>query len=188
VAGVQQQLHPRNKQQEETTMPNWTANTIRALGTPQDLRAFLEAVKWEDTVFDFNRIIPMPEFLKHTGKGYRVIDGERVESWYVIDANPEAEKVRRFTADEEASLEAIGHFNWYDWSIDHWGTKWNAHDPKTAESGIAFGYVEIHFETAWAEPLPVLQKMCAMFPQISFVCTWEYEDDDERYSLERFVG
>jgi hypothetical protein len=41
-------------------MPNWTANIIRALRTPQDLRAFLEAAKGEGGVFDFNRLIPMP--------------------------------------------------------------------------------------------------------------------------------
>lgn len=110
-------------------MPIWTENTIRARGTPQELRAFIEAVKWEDKVFDFNRIIPMPELLKHTGKGSRTIDGERVESWYVIDHTepfPKQEHVRRFTQDEEALLEAIGHRNWYDWSVDNWGTKWNA--------------------------------------------------------------
>jgi hypothetical protein len=103
-------------------MPNWTANTIRALGTPQDLRAFLDAVKWEDKVFDFNRILPMPEILKHTGKGCRIIDGQRVESWYVIDntaAFPKEEHVRRFTVEEEVLLEAIGHHNWYDWSVDN---------------------------------------------------------------------
>ena len=172
-------------------MPNWTANTIRALGTPQDLRAFLEAVKWEDKIFDFNRIIPMPELLRHTAKGARIIDGQRVESWYVIDdteAFPKEEHVRRFTAEEEALLEAIGHRNWYDWSVENWGTKWNAANPDIDTSSIANGYLEVSFDTAWAEPLPVLQKMGAMFPHISFLCTWEYEDDSERYSLEPIVA
>ena len=172
-------------------MPNWTANTIRALGTPQDLRAFLEAVKWEDKVFDFNRIIPMPGLLKNTGKGIRIIDGQRVESWYVIDNTevfPKEEHVRPFTADEEALLEALGHRNWYDWSVDHWGTKWNAFHPEINQTGSAYGYVEIRFETAWAEPMPVFQKMFEIFPHISFSCTWEYENDNERYSIERLVA
>jgi hypothetical protein len=42
-------------------MPNWTSNTIYVTGKPADLRAFLEAVKWQDEVFDFNRLVPMPE-------------------------------------------------------------------------------------------------------------------------------
>ena len=172
-------------------MPNWTANTIRALGTPQDLRAFLDAVKWEDRVFDFNRVIPMPELLKHTGKGCRIIDGKRVESWYVIDtteAFPKEEHVRRFTVEEEVLLEAIGHRNWYDWSAENWGTKWNACHSEIDDAGIAYGYLEISFQTAWAEPLPVFQKLFELFPQISFVCVWEYEGSDERYSVERILG
>ena len=123
-------------------MPNWTTNIIRALGTPKDLRAFLEAVKWEDKVFDFNRIIPMPELLKHTAKGCRVIDGEHVENWYVIDHTesfPKAEHVRRFTAEEQAVLKIIGHRNWYDWSVENWGTKWNACNSEIDETGIAYG-------------------------------------------------
>ncbi len=48
-------------------MPNWTSNSIRIDGTETDIRAFLETVKWEDEIFDFNRIVPMPELLKHTG-------------------------------------------------------------------------------------------------------------------------
>jgi len=34
----------------------------------------------------------------------------------------------------------------------------------------------------------VLQKICALFPQISFICTWEYEDDPERYFMERMAA
>jgi hypothetical protein len=172
-------------------MPNWTANTIRALGTPKDLRAFLEAVKWEDKVFDFNRIIPMPELLKYTGKGCRIIDGQRVESWYVLDHTtplPKNEHVRRFTAAEEAELEAVGHRNWYDWSWDNWGTKWNARRAEVNETALAYGYVEIHFETAWGEPMPIFRRLFDLFPHISFVCVWKYEDHWKRYSLRRYVG
>jgi len=172
-------------------MPNWTANTIRALGTPQNLRAFLEAVKWEDKVFDFNRIIPMPELLRHTGKGLRIIDGERVETWYVnhhTEELPKPEHVRRFTAEEEAVLEAIGHRDWYGWSCDNWDTKWNASHPEIDETDIAGGHVEIRFETAWAAPMPVFQKMFELFPDISFVCVWKHEDERKRHSLKRLVG
>jgi hypothetical protein len=35
-------------------MPHWTANTITVAGKPADLRAFLEAVTWEDAIFDLN--------------------------------------------------------------------------------------------------------------------------------------
>lgn len=50
-------------------MPNWTSNSIRIEGAEADIRAFLDVVKSQDQLFDFNRIIPMPELLMHTGSG-----------------------------------------------------------------------------------------------------------------------
>jgi hypothetical protein len=63
---------------KEKNMPNWTANTIDVSGKPADLRAFLEAVAWEDEIFNFHRLIPMPEILKHMGTGSRTIDGQDI--------------------------------------------------------------------------------------------------------------
>lgn len=169
-------------------MPNWTSNSIRIEGAEPDLRAFLEAVKWQDEIFDFNRIIPMPELLKHTGSGYQTIDGKEVREWYVIGnetallTNDKA--VRLFTPEEEATLKEIGHRDWYTWCSENWGTKWNACRAELAEDCAKEGYIEIRFETAWAPPMPVIEKMFEMFPKLSFVCTWENEGECERYSIE----
>ena len=167
-------------------MPNWTSNTLRAEGKEADLRAFLEAVKWQDEIFDFNRLIPMPDLLHHTGSGCCTIANQEVNSWFVNDLeNPHGEgAVRLFNVEEEAELKMIGYRNWYDWSCENWGTKWNACRAELAEDCVKDGYIEIHFETAWAEPRPVLRKMFEMFPQLSFVCTWQYEGDNEVFSVE----
>jgi hypothetical protein len=170
-------------------MPNWTSNTIRIEGAEADLRAFLEAVKWQDEIFDFNRIIPMPELLKHTGSGYRTIDGQQVREWYVIGNGAalaaDDKSVRLFTPEEEATLKAIGHRDWYTWSTEHWGTKWNACRAELAEDCAEERYIEIRFETAWAAPMPVIEKMFEMFPKLSFDCSWQDEDEDEIHSIVR---
>jgi hypothetical protein len=164
-------------------MPNWTSNRIYAEGTQADLHAFLEAVKWEDELFDFNRIIPMPELLRHTGSGQREIDGKKVEGWYIVkhakyDPPHEKEQVRLFTPEEEAELKAIGHRDWYSWSVQNWGTKWNACRVEIDDSSIEHSYLKILFETAWSAPVPVLHKMVEMFPKLTFNCRWRYEEDD----------
>jgi Ferredoxin-like domain in Api92-like protein len=144
------------------------------------LRAFLEAVKWEDEIFDFHRLIPMPEILKHTGTGSRTIDGQDVTSWYVVNpANPipGEENVRVFTPEELAVLEDIGHDSWYSWCIQHWGIKWNACRSHIESLGLEAGAIEIAFETAWAAPLPIFYKMREMFPHLTFTCQWRDEDD-----------
>jgi len=169
-------------------MPNWTSNSIRIDGSESDIRAFLEAVKWEDEIFDFNRIVPMPELLKHTGSGNRMIDGEPVTAWYVV--NPDAplaedDTIRRFTSEEEAALKEIGYTDWYHWSCDNWGTKWNACHTELAECVFTEpAYAEIRFDTAWSVPLPVFHAMIEMFPKLSFTCNWQNEGEDYRYSLE----
>lgn len=49
-------------------MPNWTSNRIHITGKESDIRAFLEAVKGQDELVDFNRIIPMPPLLSHADR------------------------------------------------------------------------------------------------------------------------
>ena len=159
-------------------MPNWTSNRLYVEGDPTDLRAFLDAVKWEDKVFDFNRIIPMPEALKGTVSGFTRIDGKEVSSWKE-DLNADGKAIPRvFSPEEQSELERIGFFNWYDWSCANWGTKWNADHPRIEDDTIEHGYLEIFFETAWSEPEPIFRKLIEMFPKLTFDCRWRYEDDD----------
>jgi hypothetical protein len=140
-------------------------------------------VKWEDELFDFNRIIPMPQLLKHTGSGARDIDGKRVKSWYILkpwnaDFPGQKEQVRLFTPEEEAELIELGCRDWYDWARAKWGTKWNACQVEIEDSSLEQGYVEITFDTAWDAPVPVLQKMVEMFPKLTFDCSWRHEGED----------
>lgn len=165
-------------------MPNWTSNTIRAEGCAADLRAFLETVKWQDEIFDFNRLIPMPELLRHTGTGGCTIDGQQVQDWYIKDPS-DAGGVRLFTDAEEAELKEIGHRSWYDWSVENWGTKWNACHTEIAENCIDEGYIEIRFDTAWSAPMPIFHEMFEMFPRLSFTCFWQDECEPGIYTIER---
>jgi hypothetical protein len=160
-------------------MPNWTSNRVSAEGAEADLRAFLEVVKWQDQLFDFNRITPMPEILRHTVSGSRDFDGKNVASWFV--ENPDGawkDRIERpFTPEEEAVLRAIGHHDWYSWSVDNWGTKWNASRVDIDDTSIEYGLIEITFETAWDAPVLVLKKLFGMFPALTFRCEWRHEDE-----------
>jgi hypothetical protein len=162
-------------------MPNWTSNRLYIEGNPSDIREFLDAIRSQDQLFDFNRIIPMPELLRETATGHCFIDGKPVTSWYVgreaSAGNPE--EVRAFTREEECALRDIGYSNWYDWANSNWGTKWNACDPRIDDSEIDRGYVEITFDTAWCAPEPIFRKLIRLFPKLTFDCRWRNEDDDE---------
>lgn len=64
----------------------------------------------------------------------------------------------------------FGHCNWYDWSVQYWGTKWNAYQQKRVDGRT------IQFDTAWATPMPIWEKLSQMFPEHTFHVRWADED------------
>lgn len=63
---------------------------------------------------------------------------------------PMPEKIRNTTAPDDKP-------NWYDWSCDNWGTKWDAscidHYQYT-ENTVGFS-----FDTAWSPPIPIYEEL-----------------------------
>lgn len=57
------------------------------------------------------------------------------------------------------AYKTCGAFTWYDWSIQNWGTKWNAYDAVFGDSGES-----VTFNTAWSAPMPVLGRLSEMYP------------------------
>lgn len=57
-----------------------------------------------------------------------------------------------------------GAFTWYHWSIDNWGTKWNACDTTWNKQYPN----EVWFNTAWSVPEPIVKKISEMYPNVQF--------------------
>lgn len=64
-----------------------------------------------------------------------------------------------------------GTNNWRDWSVNNWGTKWNAY----GEEGRIDDEV-VKFDTAWSHPLPVIKALSRKFPDK--LLHVEYADED----------
>jgi len=62
-----------------------------------------------------------------------------------------------------------GYTSWYDWSIDNWGTKWNAYNIEEKSYGV-------YFETAWSIPMQVYNRLSSRFPSDYFCVRWASED------------
>lgn len=62
-----------------------------------------------------------------------------------------------------------GVADWYDWSIENWGTKWNAHETEIEDNVI-------WFDTAWSPVPDLMLKLSSLFPENYF----EYDFSDER--------
>lgn len=95
-----------------------------------ELRKNLVKQEGDDTVVDFDAVVPMPEhsdtFFNDGGLG-------------------------------QEEREKYGKNNWYDWSLDNWGTKCNAYSASVVAEDE--NHLHLQFDTAWAPPTPIFEKL-----------------------------
>ena len=101
------------------------------------------AVKYKSTItdrdewiMDFDLIIPEPRYKTDCPKKYQVNSKSHVEE------------------DRDRPW-----FDWYEWRIAHWSTKWNAYDGYTIIGKTQLTFV---FSTAWNIPGKIYAKLCML--------------------------
>ena len=146
-------------------MPNHVTNIVRVSGDPEKVKAMFEDIK-DDKI------------------GLGSIDFNKVI--------PMPEHIFRGNLGM-AEREKYGKDNWYDWSIAHWGTKWNSYGYDGAYASQDFDGEHIEFQTAWIRPENVIAVLAAKYPDLSFEHKWadedfgynvghlEYEDGEEMF-------
>ena len=164
-------------------MPNYCNNVVEIRGPVKQVKALV------DHKLDFQKIHPYPPELDITAGR----EG--------ADDSPEQIAL---VAAEESNLKKYGYKNWYDWCVNNWGTKWNAggdndamqvdFDEDQGDQGIAL----FQFDTAWAPPLGVLEKLMDTHPELSIECRYHepgvgffgvWTDGVDRcYEFENFTG
>lgn len=123
-------------------MPNYCNGSLFVECAQSVFEQIKKYVQSEESVFDFHKIIPIPDHEK----------------------NP------------------------YDWSIENWGTKWNAINVTICDDGFSF-------ETAWSPCSPVIAALARKFPEASVRYTYsesgcgfcgveEYRNGKKVYCLE----
>ena len=129
--------------------------------------------------FDFNIITPMPEGLDkaietlETDQALKLL--QRIEKGDP-ESGIELERMKHSSPyvmqrgqHRLDLLKATGYSSWYDWSLEHWGTKWYACN--TAILKHEGGYLEFCFDTIWKSPVPIFEKLAAMWPDLTFEIT-----------------
>lgn len=67
------------------------------------------------------------------------------------------------------NIKRYGERDWYDWSIENWGTKWNAGDT------VVYSDI-IEFQTAWSTPIPVFVELSKRLKNVEI--NVDYADED----------
>jgi hypothetical protein len=129
-------------------MPNHVTNRVEITSdNPEKIDALIESLKTSDEqIFDFNSVIKMPE------------DSDTFQATGSVSMLGGCQSPRG---------------NWYDWSRENWGTKWNAYSATMERNSK--NQVTYTFQTAWACPFPVIQKLAEKF-QVYVRCAYYDED------------
>lgn len=183
-------------------MPNHVMNRLVIDGDPESVRELLESVQNDEKglgTIDFNKIIPMPDSLNieagsNTYKGLEAYTGF-IQIYTLAGTREDADMEHIPKEAEEAFLRMrkditpeqwelgkkaygnqskYGASTWYEWSVNNWGTKWNAYDSalRTPNDGRA----ELSFLTAWSPPHPIINRLSEQYPELSFSHEWADED------------
>ena len=182
-------------------MPNHVTNKLRItdLGGV-DLDAVQSSFLNSDRQVDFNVIAEMPQCLKDFQPHYGVLSRAKMALGLLPDINElndgagasgmigrlEVSNALRDAStpindkDIKAVIRAIsnhqqcGHMYWYDWSNDHWGTKWNAYGQP--DGGFENDDTAFEFETAWSHPFGLIEQLSKRNPAVTFAV--EFADED----------
>lgn len=86
---------------------------------------------------------------------------------YVGESQEKRDELLKLGQTVISNVDTYGCKTWYEWSIQNWGTKWNAYDISVSDNVL-------EFDTAWASPTPVLEKWIAQF---KLTCTVKAFDE-----------
>ena len=160
-------------------MPNWCWNNLEVTGDEIQLREFVEKSTLqlinrdpndgrENDEFSFQGTLPMPKEFEEIRTGaYTDENGESHRRWREVDGKniPVSDK------EMKQLKEKYGSDNWYDWSLNNWGTKWDVCESEILNNDINF--FSVSFETAWGPPTEWIDNIMQDFPDLCFQLEYE---------------
>ena len=112
-------------------MPNWCSNSITITSNKDNIDKFEAFLNEKNGKEWFDFFLPCPEELRN------------------VDSPNE-------TKNTDALLEKYGHADWYSWSVENWGTKWNCDSQDWNRDGDSISF---WFDSAWAPPTNLYEKI-----------------------------
>lgn len=189
-------------------MPNWISNEVRITGSKEELAKLKYAVKIDNEEFDFNGIIKRPKELDGFSSPVRIISKtefqiqEKKKGKIKEKIKDKVERGEELTKEESQGqffglggitkemqqnfIEKYGVDNWYDWTLQNWGVKWNS----SSVSVLNNTDEELHvfFLTPWATPAGVFEAMSEKYPNLKISVGYADEDFGHNVGEFTFIG
>lgn len=192
-------------------MSDWTENHLRFQGKTERIQELKTFITDEKGDFDFNKVVPMPEELNieltpEGEDGYRYLclrnkqdisDDDKI-FMRRVEATPGFDRAIQLGKKYLENRLRYNASDWYDWRWRNWGTKWNACEtswsllqPLKKEHMVS---QELYFETPYTFPLPIVEKLSYLFPDV--IIDYSFLTEEYSYFLEqptytcmgRFIG
>lgn len=153
-----------NKYRKESDglCPNHIKNVVKIKGIPKDKIDYVlnkvsakyksDTTGNDEWIMDFDLIIPEPRYKSDCPKKYQV------------------NKSSHIAEDENRPW-----FDWYEWHLAYWGTKWNAYDGYTIIGKTQLTFV---FNTAWCIPHGIYAILGTLCVESKYSMEIRYADEN----------
>lgn len=143
---------------------------------------FLDTCDKQRSEFSFRSILPMPKELEHTSSPARIFDTQDEVDEYITErlGQRDNELARQYATGamtreySDYLINTYGANNWYDWSYDNWGTKWDVSEVWLEDTD---DYLKYDFDTAWCPPEGIHAFLVDKFPDVSI--SWFYREEGQ---------
>jgi len=130
-------------------MPNWCNNTFELVAPKEKIREFESFLNEKNGKEWFDFFLPCPQELKDVGD---------------VSINHTNEQL----------VEKYGYSDWYSWSLDKWGCKWNCDAQDWTREG---NKISFWFDSPWGPPIDLDYKI----EQAGLTVTAEYMEEGMRF-------
>ena len=164
-------------------MPNWCFNRVTCTGTSGDIANLIDYVQEDDNDFSFNAVMTMPPELREVTSPVKAFKTKaEVELYNAKHKNVEFGAGKAIThAKHRFLIKKYGHADWYNWSIENWGCKWDTHaDGVDMSDNADNGCVSYRFDTPWGPPQGIYKKLHETFPEVDI--SWFYDEPGMEFS------
>jgi len=149
-------------------MPNWCSNYVEVgHEDPAKVRALADAMERGEFC---DHVIPVPEDLK-----------------IVAGSLGDPEEQRKLEEATARNVEKYGAGNWYDYCVNHWGTKWDVDCQGQVDVHPEGTLVTASFDSAWSPPTGIYEALVEQGYTVRayyyesgmcFAGIWDNGDDD----------